>query len=118
MTENRKDSKMTTRTMAIRALQDAINSPFENGHWSDDLYGTVLELVADIFVREPEWAEDMSDDELRQTVVDARLDSCFGDGLEREYATCGQVNIGNDVTEMSRKQLVHELVTVAGRSPE
>ena len=109
---------MTTRTMAIRALQDAINSPFENGDWSDDLYGAVLELVASIFVKEPKWAEDMSDDELRQTVVDARLDSCFGDGLEREYATCGQVNIGDDVTEMPRRRLIHELVTDAGRSPE
>jgi hypothetical protein len=52
----------------------------------------------------------MTDDELAQAVVQGRLDNFFGDGLERDYAMAGGCTLGDPVDEMSRKDMIAELM--------
>ena len=58
---------------------------------------------------EPPAAAKYTDKELTQHVVQNRLDNCFGDGMERDYAMSGRVVLGMDVSKMTRRDLVEEL---------
>ena len=59
----------------------------------------------------------MTDDELTQAVVQGRLDNSFGDGLERDYAMAGGCTLGDPVGEMSRKDMIAELMGHADSGP-
>lgn len=48
-------------------------------------------------------------DVLRGMVIETRLSHSFGDGMERDYAIAGGVDLGMNVNEMSREQLEAEL---------
>lgn len=52
--------------------------------------------------------DDMTTDELIEAVIEFRLDTSFGDGLERDYAAAGMINIGKAVDKMTRDELIAE----------
>ncbi len=52
----------------------------------------------------------MSNDQLSEMVFQHRLSCCFGDGLNEDYARDGGCTIGDPIAEMSRTDMIAELM--------